>query len=137
MSDSFIKSSGNIQKKVLMQSFYLYFSFRKFYNLTERLYQDYFYTVVAPLVWGQKMTFFMPSQQFMEKIPDRKLNALSGLNLAKVRFNPDQRASLPAFRFRIGTSFLYTLRERLRIHKFFTKRQYYRSVFTLITISSP
>ena len=32
---------------------------------------------------------------------------------------------------------LRALRERLHTHKIFTKRQYYRSVFTLITISSP
>ena len=32
---------------------------------------------------------------------------------------------------------ILTLRERLRTHKMFTKIQYYRSVFTLITISSP
>ena len=32
---------------------------------------------------------------------------------------------------------ILTLRERLRTHKIFTKIQYYRNVFTLITISSP
>ena len=53
----------------------------------DRLYFDFFSTAIAPLANEKKMTFFMPSQQSMERIPDQKLNALSGIQLAKVRFN--------------------------------------------------
>ena len=53
----------------------------------DRLYFDYFSTAIAPLANEKKITFLMPSQQSMERIPDQKLNALSGIHLAKVRFN--------------------------------------------------
>ena len=53
-------------------------------TLFERIYERHFGLVVAPLSYEKKITFFLPSDQALDRIPGGKLLTLSGENLAEV-----------------------------------------------------
>lgn len=53
-------------------------------SMAEKLYGEYFTSVISPIGTNDRVTFFMPSENALRKIPRAKLNALNGLELANV-----------------------------------------------------